>query len=154
MTDAKHHHQLSDLDLFTPNFLHPTLPPLKTGVYKCMGADATMISTPDVLARKAHIHSLIEKAGDEITEALLKQRFQSHKKLMGDLTFKCYKGKFYKGRFFPVSERDYRKERREMAVAGLQRVWAEMGVNPDVGMEKLAVMEEGTSRRRHPDDYW
>jgi transcriptional regulator of met regulon len=97
---------------------------------------------------------MIEKAGDEVSEALLKRRVKSLRKLLGDLLFRCHKGKFYKGRFYPDSERDCREERREMAIAGLHRVWAEMGVDPDVGMEKLLVMEEGQSRRRHPDDYW
>jgi hypothetical protein len=65
MTDAISLHGLSKLDLFTPNRLHPTLPPLTLGIYKCMGSDTIMLSTPSVLARKDHIHDLLrDKAKD------------------------------------------------------------------------------------------
>lgn len=136
MTEAKENHLLSALDLFTPNFLHPTLPPLTTGVYKCMGANATMISTPDVIARKAYIHSMITKAGKEVTEALLKRRCSSHRKLLGHLGFKYYSGGFYKYHF-PSSEAESMKERRAIALAELDDMWKEMGVDPDKGMQLL-----------------
>ncbi|CAE7011673.1 hypothetical protein PTTW11_02229 [Pyrenophora teres f. teres] len=58
MTDALKTTRLSKLDLFTPSELHPDLPPLRTGLYPVYGGIATMLSTPDVLARKAYIKSL------------------------------------------------------------------------------------------------
>jgi hypothetical protein len=65
MTDAITNHGLAKLDLFTPNRLHPTLPPVSFGTYKCMGGDTTMLFTPSVLARKDHIHGLLgDKASD------------------------------------------------------------------------------------------
>jgi hypothetical protein len=57
MTQAIQHTHLSKLDLFTPSPLHPHLPPLVTAPYPMM--DCIMLSTPDVLARAAHIRSLL-----------------------------------------------------------------------------------------------
>ncbi|EDU40004.1 hypothetical protein A1F94_000218 [Pyrenophora tritici-repentis] len=58
MTEALRTTGLSKQDLFTPSELHPNLPPLRTGLYPIYGGTATMLSTPDVLARKAYIKSL------------------------------------------------------------------------------------------------
>ena len=41
MTDAIKQYNLSKLDIFTPNRLHPTLPPLAHGEYSVMGGVAT-----------------------------------------------------------------------------------------------------------------
>ncbi|KAF2833048.1 hypothetical protein CC86DRAFT_365034 [Ophiobolus disseminans] len=59
MTQATKDHYLSKLDLFTPNALHPALPPLTTGLHTVMGSGCTMILECDVLSRKAHIKSLL-----------------------------------------------------------------------------------------------
>jgi hypothetical protein len=63
MTQASKSHSLSKLDLFTPNALHPKLPPLTTGLYTVMGGAATMILESDVRARKAHIRALLGPKG-------------------------------------------------------------------------------------------
>jgi hypothetical protein len=59
MTQAHKAHSLSKLDLFTPNALHPNLPPLTTGLYTVMGSPAIMLLESDVLTRKAHIQTLL-----------------------------------------------------------------------------------------------
>jgi hypothetical protein len=41
MTNAIKQYNLSKLDIFTPNRLHPTLPPLAHGEYSVMGGVAT-----------------------------------------------------------------------------------------------------------------
>lgn len=41
MTNAIKQYNLSKLDIFTPNCLHPTLPPLAHGEYSVMGGVAT-----------------------------------------------------------------------------------------------------------------
>jgi len=80
MTEAISTHALSKLDLFTPNKLHPALPPLTLGTYMCMGNDTLMLSTPSVLARKAHIHGLLgDKAKDA---AYLRRRVAAHDRLI------------------------------------------------------------------------
>jgi hypothetical protein len=58
MTEAAKTHHLSKLDLFTPNMLHPSLPPLTIGKYSVMGGEAIMILESDVLARKALIENV------------------------------------------------------------------------------------------------
>jgi len=64
MTQATKDHQLSKLDLFTPNALHPTLPPLTTGLYTVMGSSCTMILERDVIAREGYIRLLLGDAVD------------------------------------------------------------------------------------------
>lgn len=88
MTQAMKLHGLSKLDLFTPNCLHPALPPLQVGQYMCMGSPAVMISEPDVLARKQYIHGLLGITPTNHT--LLSRRRTSHSKLMIalDITFR------------------------------------------------------------------
>ncbi|KAF2447906.1 hypothetical protein P171DRAFT_383141 [Karstenula rhodostoma CBS 690.94] len=81
MTAALRDHRLSKLDLFTPNILHPTLPPLSTGQYSVMGSEATMIATSDVLARKAHIASLLGPAKAD-NRRIMRSRAESHSSLI------------------------------------------------------------------------
>ena len=142
MTEATRDHLLSALDLFTPNFLHPTLPPLRVGIYKCMGADTTMLSTPDVLARKDLIHSMIRKAGEEVTEALLKRRCSSHKRLMGHLHVTYHKAAI---RRIEVAEWEKVSmvKRRQIALAQLKEMWKDMGVDPDEGTKALLALGGG-----------
>ncbi|KAL5118258.1 hypothetical protein ACEQ8H_003768 [Pleosporales sp. CAS-2024a] len=59
MTEAHRSYSLSKLDLFTPNSLHPHLPPLTTGIYTVGGSPAIMILESDVVQRQAHILSLL-----------------------------------------------------------------------------------------------
>lgn len=80
MTEASNAHSLSKLDLFTPNKLHPALPPLTLGTYMCMGNDTLMLFTPSVLTRKAHIHGLL---GDKANDAgFLRRRVAAHERLL------------------------------------------------------------------------
>lgn len=74
MTAAIKNFGLTKLDLFTPNALHPNLPPLTVGEYVCNGVDTTMISEPDVLARKALIHGMLADS----TPRALKRRYNAH----------------------------------------------------------------------------
>jgi hypothetical protein len=73
---------LSKLDLFTPNALHPKLPPLTTGLYTVMGGAATMILECDVLARKAHIQALLGPKG---TEDDMHRRPATHDRIINHL---------------------------------------------------------------------
>ncbi|KAF2745223.1 hypothetical protein M011DRAFT_460398 [Sporormia fimetaria CBS 119925] len=86
-TDAVTKHHLSLLDLFTPNFLHPDLPPVTSGEYMCMGGMATMILTEDVLARKQYI---VEQTGNQ-DESFLHKRQNLLTKVQRDLRL-YYKG--------------------------------------------------------------
>jgi hypothetical protein len=70
MSAAITQHGLTKLDLFTPNALHPNLPSLTVGEYICSGIDTTMISEPDVLARKELIHGMLS---DSTKKALTKR---------------------------------------------------------------------------------
>jgi hypothetical protein len=65
MTSATQTTHLSKLDLFTPSPLHPLLLPLATGSYAVNGGTALMLSTPDVLARRDYIYSLL---GDNVKD--------------------------------------------------------------------------------------
>jgi hypothetical protein len=78
MSAAITQHNLTKLDLFTPNALHPKLPPLTVGEYVCNGVDTTMISEPDVLARKELIHRMLRDS----TKKALKKRNTQHTMLL------------------------------------------------------------------------
>ncbi|KAJ4301863.1 hypothetical protein N0V90_003959 [Kalmusia sp. IMI 367209] len=81
MTDATIKHHLSKLDMFTPNCLHPDLPPLIVGTYTVMGGESVMISTPSVLARKAHIASLLNSTDfDDVSH--MRRRIAAHNRLI------------------------------------------------------------------------
>ncbi|KAF2856234.1 hypothetical protein T440DRAFT_463579 [Plenodomus tracheiphilus IPT5] len=58
MTQAIQSHHLSKLDLFTPNLLHPHLPELRLGASNTLGGQTTLISEPDVLARREYLYAL------------------------------------------------------------------------------------------------
>jgi hypothetical protein len=93
MTEAITVHGVSKLDLFTPNRLHPTLPPLTLGAYVCMGNDTLMISTPCVLARKAHVYALLGDQADDT--GYLRRRIAAHDRLIRhlDIMHKVSRGK-------------------------------------------------------------
>ncbi|KAF1911922.1 hypothetical protein BDU57DRAFT_460475 [Ampelomyces quisqualis] len=78
MTEASRTHHLSKLDLFTPNMLHPSLPPLTLGKYFVMGGQAIMVLESDVLARKAHIHKLL---GGQRPELRMRRRPAAHDRI-------------------------------------------------------------------------
>jgi hypothetical protein len=81
MTQATTEHHLSKLDLFTPNVLHPTLPPLTSGLHTVMGSGCTMILEADVLAREAHIKSLL---GDH-AEKHMQRRPAAHDRIIAHM---------------------------------------------------------------------
>ncbi|KAJ4986917.1 hypothetical protein SVAN01_07595 [Stagonosporopsis vannaccii] len=80
MTNAIKQYSLSKLDLFTPNRLHPALPPLAHGEYSVMGGLATMIYEPDLAIRQEHVHGQLDPA--DRTEAQLRKRIRRHNTLM------------------------------------------------------------------------
>jgi hypothetical protein len=106
MTQASKFHALSKLDLFTPNALHPELPPLTTGIYTVMGSAATMILEADVLARKAHIRALLGPKG---TDEDMHRRPAAHERIINHL-----------GLYFCPSRGEWRKAPR-MSPAALEK---------------------------------
>ncbi|ORY15552.1 hypothetical protein BCR34DRAFT_558571 [Clohesyomyces aquaticus] len=149
MTDATTTHGLSKLDLFTPNILHPSLPPLTIGSYMCMGSDALMLSLPDVLARKSYVHGLLgpEKAAGV---AYLRRRAAAHERMMMHVGYSLVLGKWSKNPDDWYKWRDdgrcrslQTKEGREQYVKeALEREWAVMGM--DIGGErKMERCDEG-----------
>ncbi|KAH8727589.1 hypothetical protein GQ44DRAFT_748327 [Phaeosphaeriaceae sp. PMI808] len=139
MTQATKEYDLSKLDLFTPNELHPTLPPLTSGLYTVMGSAATMILQRDVVARKAYIQrSLGAKGADTV---YMHRRPAAHDRIIAHmgLYFSCGNGSRGSGwRKAPVlSEaamekvaKSMRTEegRREYVRKGLEREWEAMGM--------------------------
>jgi hypothetical protein len=132
MTDAVTKHYISKLDLFTPNALHPNLPPLKFGTYVVMGGTSVMISLPDVLARKKLIHGML---GEALTRNH-NRRLAAHDRIMEamDITFQY--GKWVKAHKFRLDaegkvKRALRtKESREQYVKeSLEKEWEAMGMN-------------------------
>jgi hypothetical protein len=92
MTQATKLHLLSKFDLFTPNTLHPGLPPLTSGLYTVMGSTATMLLERDVLNRKAHIQSLLGCAGDDKTKENMARRPAAHDRIIAHMgIYYCFK---------------------------------------------------------------
>jgi hypothetical protein len=142
MTEAVANHLLSPLDLFTPNFLHPTLPPLTVGTYVCYSVNTTMISTPDVMARKDLIHSMITSAGEEVTTELCKRRCSSLARLMADLDVMHQSGKIRKRPpHWPNWESTDRGKRSARAIERLHGMWKETGVDSKQGNGALLSMD-------------
>jgi hypothetical protein len=149
MTQATQQTHLSKLDLFTPSPLHPILPPLPTGLYHVMGGTATMLSTPDVLARSAYIHSLLgDKAKDD---AYMRPRPAAHERIIKHLNIEYLEGTGWwlgpdmededpgewdtekgEGKRKGNGPRSMRseEERRKYAEKGLRREWEAMGIEP------------------------
>ncbi|KAF2255907.1 hypothetical protein BU26DRAFT_444364, partial [Trematosphaeria pertusa] len=84
MTAAITTHHLSKLDLFTPNALHPALPPLSLGTYFCMGGETLMLAAPGVLTRKAHVHGLLGP-GKARDKGYLRRRVAAHDRLVAHM---------------------------------------------------------------------
>ncbi|KAL1791884.1 hypothetical protein ACET3X_009635 [Alternaria dauci] len=90
MTQAIKETRLSKLDLFTPSPLHPTLPPLPTGLYPCMGGVATMLSTPHVQARKDYIHA---RLGSKVRDnTYMRSRPSIHERIIRGLNIQYIEG--------------------------------------------------------------
>lgn len=105
MTEARDQTHLSKLDLFTPSPLHPRLPPLPTGMSS--GNLATMLSTPDVLARKEHIRALLGDGAND--EAAMHKRQAKHDRIMKHLNIDYFQGTGW-------VEKDEAKDGRSMGV--------------------------------------
>jgi hypothetical protein len=104
MSEAIQTHHLSKLDLFTPNQLYPSLPPLLFGCCIVVGTETTMISTPDVLAREKLIHDMLGSTYASIPGAL-RRRVASHNRLAGALDITLRNGKWIKaGKFDQLDE--------------------------------------------------
>jgi hypothetical protein len=148
MTQATQATHLSKLDLFTPSPLHPDLPPLATGLYYVMGGAATMLSTPDVLARKT--------AQDDAT---MRVRPARHDRIIKHLNIAYYDEVGWlmrqvrnldghageAGRKTGPKSMQTEESRREYAEKGLRREWAEMGVEPR--RDYMACVRRRTGRR-------
>lgn len=134
MTEATSKHYLSKLDLLTPSILHPDLGPLATSTYVCMGSDTRMFSTPDVLARKSHIQSLL---GTEASNTVyLKRRIAAHDRIIRHKDITVCKGKWVRAGFYDsIAEEDLKaksmrtSETREKYVKDrLEKEWTAMGM--------------------------
>ncbi|KAF1951494.1 hypothetical protein CC80DRAFT_597428 [Byssothecium circinans] len=139
-THAIQHHGLSKLDLFTPNALHPTLPPLSLGTYMVGPSETLMISERSVLDRKAHIRSLLsEENRDDAT--YLRRRAAAHGRIIlhMDLVYTVFfcKGRWVKAHRFrgEGGKKKMRcksletEEGRERYVRqGLEKEWRTMGL--------------------------
>jgi hypothetical protein len=153
MTVAISEHGLSKLDLFTPNKLHPTLPPLTLGTYMCMGNETLMLSNASVLERKAHLHGLLgDKANDA---AYIRRRVAAHDRLIlhMDIMHRVSRGKarWIKAyRWAGVSVDEEAKKRRAKSLRssedreayvrkGLKKQWQEMGMGAFGSSEEEAV---------------
>jgi hypothetical protein len=135
MTQATKDHSLSKLDLFTPNALHPTLPPLTIGLTTVMSSACTMILERDVLAR----HRLIQQMLDP--DVKMGRRPAAHDRIIAHmgLYYCCGNGSTMGGwrRAPRLSEQALEKAsksmrseegRREYVRKGLEREWAAMGM--------------------------
>ncbi|KAF1840970.1 uncharacterized protein K460DRAFT_410363 [Cucurbitaria berberidis CBS 394.84] len=132
MTNATQDYNLSKLDLFTPNALHPRLPRLATGAYKVMGGNAVMVAEADVLARRDHVYKLLgEKAQDA---SYMRKRPATHNRITQHLgiVWNCTNGSWGKGSgpssTLPKSMRT-EEDRKEYVKKALQKEWAAMNVN-------------------------
>ena len=135
MTQASQQTHLSKLDLFTPSPLHPHLPPLATGTYPVLGGVATMLSTPDVLARSAYIRSLLgDKAHDD---GFMRVRPATHDRIIKHLNIEYYDGRGWlemqergeqEGEKKAPKSMATRESRRAYAEKGLRKEWEALGV--------------------------
>ncbi|KAH7388794.1 hypothetical protein BKA66DRAFT_489929 [Pyrenochaeta sp. MPI-SDFR-AT-0127] len=147
MTIAIQDYYLSKLDLFTPNDLHPHLPPLATGTYSVMGGVATMISERDVIARRDHIKALL---GSNIEgRNYLRKRIGIHNRIIQHLGIIWSATRAGWKKAPNLTEMDLEKgpksmkteeNRRAYVKKGLQSEWAAMGMSL-VGTSKESAIE-------------
>lgn len=157
MTQAIKEHDLSKLDLFTPNPLHTHLPPLTTGAYSVGGDVATMILNADVFARKAYIAGLLgAQAGDE---KYMRCRVHAHDRIIAHmgLYFHTGNGEWRKApglseKAFEKATKSMRTEerRREYVKNGLEREWAAMGLGGEGDQSGMEVDgQDGLGKGKH-----
>ena len=157
-TQAIAQHGLSKLDLFTPNALHPNLPPLRLGAYTLMGGETIMLAEASVLDRKAHIRSLLGagRGRDDPDANYLRRRAAAHERIIQhmDLAYvvvqcsghwvKAYR--FVPGGPFSIKVKSKSMETedgRELYVRkGLEREWAAMGMLEGKTAETAVVVED------------
>lgn len=146
MTEARDQTHLSKFDLFTPSPLHPHLPSLPSGMSS--GNLATMLSTPDVLARKAHIYALL---GDEANdETWMRKRQARHDRIMKHLNIDYVEGTGWVCKCEvnrqPVNgvpkkvpkSMQTEEDRMHYAEEGLRREWAALGVEEGEAADSMA----------------
>ncbi|KAF3047890.1 hypothetical protein E8E11_009229 [Didymella keratinophila] len=85
MTYATKQYNLSKLDIFTPNCLHTTLPPLAHGEYSVMGGVATMIYKPDLIARRRYLGNLLGFIEGINANNKAQRRVRRHDQLMAHM---------------------------------------------------------------------
>jgi hypothetical protein len=161
MTSATQTTHLSKLDLFTPSPLHPLLPPLATGSYAVNGGTALMLSTPDVLARRDYIYSLL---GDNVKdERYMRTRPAAHERIIKHMEKVYHNGRWWNigggeirdGKKLPKSMQTW-EARREYAAQGLERERKATGIGADKksvgGLRRRSSMslaiQGGVSRER------
>ncbi|KAF2131487.1 hypothetical protein P153DRAFT_365069 [Dothidotthia symphoricarpi CBS 119687] len=137
MTQAREIHNLSKLDLFTPNRLHPSLPPLAVGEVASMGGTATMISEADIITRRELIHSRLGEVNS--TDAVyLRRRCAAHERLIAhmDILYNCRYRTWAAARRFVKKDSGEestrcksmltKESREEYVEKGLWKEWAAM----------------------------
>ena len=151
MTKATQDYNLSKLDLFTPNPLHPLLPRLAIGTYSVMGGTATMIAEGDILFRRDHIYKLLgEKAQDA---SYMRKRPATHNRIIAHLGIVW---SYTKGHWrtlpefanppsgFPEDKRPKsmrsKDNREEYVQKALQKEWAAMGISAGGLSEDSAIV--------------
>ncbi|KAF2993608.1 hypothetical protein E8E13_001608 [Curvularia kusanoi] len=100
MTTAIRDHNLSKLDIFTPNRLYPTLPPLTHGEYPIMGGVATMFYEPDLASRRDYIHSQL--SDEDRLDKPLKTRVRRHEVLIRHMSvaYSTSQKRWYRTQFY------------------------------------------------------
>jgi hypothetical protein len=162
MTQAIKLHLLSKLDLFTPNALHPNLPPLTTGLYTVMGSSATMLLESDVLNRKAHIRSLLGLKPEDPKESVedmhrrlaaeaLHRRLAAHDRLIAHMgIYYCFKDGWRRTPGLNATAMENLKVaksmkteegRREYVKKVLEREWEAMGMGTGRSKDKPVKLE-------------
>jgi hypothetical protein len=130
MTQAIHQTHLSKLDLFTPSPLHPHLPPLATGAYPVMAA--TMISTPDVLARSAYIRAQLGEKGQD--DKFMRRRCAAHDRLVKHMNIEYCEGRGWVagGPLVKLGPKSMQSEeaRKRYVEEGLRKEWEALELEP------------------------
>jgi hypothetical protein len=133
MTESTQSTHLSKLDLFTPSPLH-SLPPLATGSYPVNGGTATMISTPDVHARRDLIYGLLGDITND--EKYMRLRPARHDRITKHMHMDLHNGRWYniekletkEGKSLPKSMQS-KEARGEYVKKALEREWEDMGID-------------------------
>jgi hypothetical protein len=157
MTQAQKAYNLSKLDLFTPNALHPKLPPLTTGLYTVMGGAATMILERDVRARKAHIRALLGSKGNTDD---MHRRPAAHDRIISHLgLYYCPTRSGWRrapvlspaAMDKAVKSMKTEEGKREYVKKALNKEWAAMSVGSGSPSSPIVVIERDASLKRTVD---